>query len=1063
MREVDTLEHVLGHLDRTSAGGLSGLSYGILRYVNPDVIKPLLKPFFGQCKFDYDRTVRLPDGSFSHYQIDTHALMISVRGCALNKTGQAFNPDGQLDHLRPICIGESLRRIAARCQLLQCEGSIGARLAASGQLGVGFERGTGTVYHLVSKALDALVKADIPCAMIDNDATNAYCSILRKSMQRGIAKHAPELLPAFDFLYAHKAFCFFYEPGARYPVYNFEVTDGVQQGDVFGPLFFSLALDELLVDLRKRMLDLKVDSTMAGSLVRISAEGAVGRAADGGLHPLPVGTNVKLVEAPSYANIDSQASIASWAAHATVTVEIDPAPGQELPAPPVRVTLPWESVRLKEHLFTLAYLDDLKLVCELHLVRPFVLAIRELGPRVGLKFENLVKNFIYVPRCFGATAAEMYPESVVVSDNSEGSSPKEKLKFGAQRLQGDPRKLLFTSCGVEKLMGAPLRVILNDVDAESDVIWLKSEVKKRADEAKRSFAYLGLSEVDAAAADQNTEGYTPAIAVQDANAPLAVPSPAIPEYEAQLQFCLLRYCLMSKLKHLAQYCPKSLVAERLCDMDVLAAAAVSQIMGHTVRSITPTQAKRILLPMRHSGFAVGCATAAPADFVSTVSKVEKQALRLASELETEGRLPRALGLLKDRIVNRAQLVEQGELTALEQELSNLVDKVEEGFRASARRGGTPAGNSRGGNVPLVPPALGPPEPLEPPAPDPPEPPDPPPPPPQPDVLFVGLHNTKRRSRAMAEGLYQKEWTEVYEQAPHQERASMDAAAAAGAGLFLSAIPMAEAFDMPACDFRRQLCRAIGLPTAPVPHVHRCGARGLVNLDAHSIRHICSCPCSGRTIATHNAVRDVLAHAIFNCGAAGSLPKAEVIMAPDGSRDSWHADVAFIHAVSGRHYFVDVTVVNFDADSYMARCRRPGDVERLLVAEEQAKRNQPVVRRILSERGNSKIFVPFVMSSAGGFGPEARKFLKGLYRDAREGGKFYLGVAHPVLQTTWNTIVAPNLWNQRLSVACTRTDAHYQGRIIANDLTATMVTDRRRSQPHRDPNRAGLVPRARAQL
>jgi hypothetical protein len=223
----------------------------------------------------------------------------------------------------------------------------------------------------------------------------------------------------------------------------------VQQGDVFGPLFFSLALDELLVDLRKRMLDLKVDSTMAVSLVRISAEGAVGRAADGGVHPLPVGTNVKLVEAPSYANIDSQASIASWAARATVTVEIDPAPGQDIPASPVRVTLPWESVRLKEHFFTLAYLDDLKLVCELHLVRPFVLAIRELGPRVGLRFENLVKNFIYVPRCFGERAAEMYPESVVVSDNSEGSSPKEKLKFGAQRLQGDPRKLLFTSCGVE--------------------------------------------------------------------------------------------------------------------------------------------------------------------------------------------------------------------------------------------------------------------------------------------------------------------------------------------------------------------------------------------------------------------------------------------------------------------------------------------------------------------------------------------------------------------------------------------------------------------------------------
>ena len=39
---------------------------------------------------------------------------------------------------------------------------------------------------------------------------------------------------------------------------------------------------------------------------------------------------------------------------------------------------------------------------------------------------------------------------------------------------------------------------------------------------------------------------------------------------------------------------------------------------------------------------------------------------------------------------------------------------------------------------------------------------------------------------MAEGLYQKKWAKVYEEAPHQEKASMDAAAAAGAGTAASA-------------------------------------------------------------------------------------------------------------------------------------------------------------------------------------------------------------------------------------------------------------------------------------
>ena len=64
-------------------------------------------------------------GQRSYYQIDTHALMISVVGVALNKDGKPFVRSEPVDNLRPICIGESIRRIAARCQLLQCEKSVG--------------------------------------------------------------------------------------------------------------------------------------------------------------------------------------------------------------------------------------------------------------------------------------------------------------------------------------------------------------------------------------------------------------------------------------------------------------------------------------------------------------------------------------------------------------------------------------------------------------------------------------------------------------------------------------------------------------------------------------------------------------------------------------------------------------------------------------------------------------------------------------------------------------------------------------------------------------------------
>ena len=47
------------------------------------------------------------------------------------------------------------------------------------------------------------------------------------------------------------------------------MTDGVAQGGGFGPLFFSLGLDELLTAVREAMWDLTVDSTMLGQVVHV--------------------------------------------------------------------------------------------------------------------------------------------------------------------------------------------------------------------------------------------------------------------------------------------------------------------------------------------------------------------------------------------------------------------------------------------------------------------------------------------------------------------------------------------------------------------------------------------------------------------------------------------------------------------------------------------------------------------------------------------------------------------------------------------------------------------------
>ena len=71
-------------------------------------------------------------------------------------------------------------------------------------------------------------------------------------MQRGVLKFEPKLLPSYDFLYGPNATgsCYFYGAGGLRPLGSCRMTDGVAQGDGFGPLFFSLGLDELLTAVR---------------------------------------------------------------------------------------------------------------------------------------------------------------------------------------------------------------------------------------------------------------------------------------------------------------------------------------------------------------------------------------------------------------------------------------------------------------------------------------------------------------------------------------------------------------------------------------------------------------------------------------------------------------------------------------------------------------------------------------------------------------------------------------------------------------------------------------------
>ena len=100
-----------------------------------------------------------------------------------------------------------------------------------------------------------MVATGVAGGVAQTDARNAFCSIHRAAIQRGILRLAPELLPTFDFLYGPNAIgsCVYDGGGGSQPKGSCLVPGGVQQGDGFGSIFFGFGADEMITGVRGRM------------------------------------------------------------------------------------------------------------------------------------------------------------------------------------------------------------------------------------------------------------------------------------------------------------------------------------------------------------------------------------------------------------------------------------------------------------------------------------------------------------------------------------------------------------------------------------------------------------------------------------------------------------------------------------------------------------------------------------------------------------------------------------------------------------------------------------------
>jgi hypothetical protein len=163
-------------------------------------VRPLLRVWFGQGRWDYSRLVDgLEDGAAYHAEL--HALLVSNRGVALDKDGSGFVPGRVVKNIRPVSIGDALRRVAAKAQILQLGSGVEAKLREADQYGAGTKNGTDLVYHKLNESMDSSVAVTVASGLTLGDAVNAFCSMKRSAMQRGVLKFERKLLPAYDFLY----------------------------------------------------------------------------------------------------------------------------------------------------------------------------------------------------------------------------------------------------------------------------------------------------------------------------------------------------------------------------------------------------------------------------------------------------------------------------------------------------------------------------------------------------------------------------------------------------------------------------------------------------------------------------------------------------------------------------------------------------------------------------------------------------------------------------------------------------------------------------------------------